>query len=185
MDKALGQNWKLANSAWLILSLFGMAWIGFIIIGCKAREKKWIITGIVYAVVINFLFYGIYTVNYIVADTCLLLWALAIIVSIIHSVLANRKYLICREILVTSGSLKRSKAEERAAIRKRYEERGVIKPQREDGKVDINRGFDSVEEFYEAAEIKPHIAAKLDEKLVCEEKKEEGQDGRKGRILDI
>ena len=47
-----GKKWERKNSLWVIWSLFGFSSISFLNIGIKAKEKKWIITGIIYFVVL-------------------------------------------------------------------------------------------------------------------------------------
>ena len=47
-----GKKWERQNSLWVIWSFFGFSSISFLNIGIKTKEKKWIITGIIYFVVL-------------------------------------------------------------------------------------------------------------------------------------
>lgn len=88
-----GKKWERKNSLWVIWSFFGFSSISFLNIGIKAKEKKWIITGIIYFVV---LWGGMIIVGdmpgkagEILADAMMILY----IVSIVHPFLVRKSYL--------------------------------------------------------------------------------------------
>ena len=118
--------WILLNSAWTLFSFVGGAWIGFLIIGIKSKEKKWIITAAVYFAVLwgAFIVVGA-TANEVAAA----IYFLIILISIIHSFLANRKYLICRKVLldINKDQIKKQKQNERDKIIKHYKVKNTAK----------------------------------------------------------
>lgn len=88
-----GKKWERKNSLWIIWSLFGFSSISFLNIGIKAKEKKWIITGIIYFVVLwgGMIIAGDMPgkAGEILADAMMILY----IVSIVHPFLVRKSYL--------------------------------------------------------------------------------------------
>ncbi len=128
-QRSLG--WKLLNSAWILLAFIGGAWIGFFLIGIKTKENKWIKTGFIYAVILWGSFIGMVgtpTENFSLMGICALIWLLTILVSIIHSCVANREYLICREVLLDAKLKQNEYQQMRDKIVRKYEEEGIIPP---------------------------------------------------------
>lgn len=125
-QKSLG--WKLLNSAWILFSFVGGAWIGFLIIGRKAKEPKWTKMGLIYAIVlwVTFLI-GVETPTESAISTIgILLWFLIYMFSIVHSFIANKKYLVCREILIVANQDEIDKQQMREEIIQHYKEEGII-----------------------------------------------------------
>lgn len=88
-----GKKWERKNSLWVIWSLFGFSSISFLNIGIKAKEKKWIITGIIYFVVLwgGMIISGDMSgkAGEMLADAMVILY----IVSIVHPFLVRKSYL--------------------------------------------------------------------------------------------
>lgn len=88
-----GKKWERKNSLWVIWSFFGFSSISFLNIGIKAKEKKWIITGIIYFVVLwgGMIIAGDMPekAGEILADAMMILY----IVSIVHPFLVRKSYL--------------------------------------------------------------------------------------------
>lgn len=117
-------GWKLLNSTWILLSFIGGAWIGFLIIGRKAKEPKWTKMGLIYAVVLWVTFL-IGTVTPM-ANIGMWLYCLAGMCSIVHSFIANKKYLVCREILVRATQDEINKQQMKEKIIQHYKEEGSV-----------------------------------------------------------
>jgi len=95
-----GRTWENGNSLWLIWSfIMFLNFIPFFWIGVRAKQKKWLVFGLVYFMFCFFspvLFVGID----IYANTSTSLMLIAWIVSIIHAFLSRKEYLIRREIII-------------------------------------------------------------------------------------
>lgn len=107
-----GKKWERQNSLWVIWSFFGFSSISFLNIGIKTKEKKWIITGIIYFVV---LWGGIIIagdasgkVGEILSDVVAILY----IVSIVHTFLVRKSYLKKYDMILRNNEveLEREKA---------------------------------------------------------------------------
>ncbi len=89
-----GKSWERKNSLWIIWSFFGLAGVGFTIIGSKTKEKKWIVCGIVYLISLigGLFFVDLFDgeIGEILADV----YALLYIASIVHCFIAKKRYLI-------------------------------------------------------------------------------------------
>lgn len=121
-------GWKLLNSTWILLSFIGGAWIGFLIIGRKAKEPKWTKMGLIYVVVLWVTFL-IGTVTPI-ANIGMWLYCLAGMCSIVHSFIVNKKYLVCREILITADQDEINKQQMKEKIIQHYKEESVSNSQK-------------------------------------------------------
>lgn len=117
-------GWKLLNSAWILLSFIGGAWIGFLIIGRKAKEPKWTKMGLIYAIALwGTLLIGVETP---ISNIGMCLYILTWMFSIVHSFIANKKFLICREILATTNQDELDKQKMKEKIIQHYKEEGII-----------------------------------------------------------
>lgn len=124
-------GWKLLNSAWILLSFVGGAWIGFLLIGQKTKKTKWVKAGLIYAVILWVSFIGTIALAaeyYSLMGVCVMIWSVTIWVSIIHSFIANREYLISREVLLDAQLNQNEYQKMRDEIVREYEEEGVIPP---------------------------------------------------------
>lgn len=83
------------NSMWVILSVFGMAWLGFIIIGKKTKTVNWIKQGAIYGIIIlgTLLLMVLLSSNSKVIFLLFIIEILTIGVSVFHSIKANNVYL--------------------------------------------------------------------------------------------
>ena len=83
-----GSGWELRNSAWVLLSFVGLAWIGFFIIGKQAQNKKWLMMGGIYAAILIITFF-------LVAkwDVFVYVWMIAVLASIVHSFMVRKQFL--------------------------------------------------------------------------------------------
>jgi DNA uptake protein ComE-like DNA-binding protein len=94
-------SWKLKKSLWVLPSLIGLAWVGFLHIGRKAVDKKWRIAGIVYA----FLQIGPFVMDILflkesnpMYNKLIDFWMAIYFVGIIHSIITIKPYLrFCEE----------------------------------------------------------------------------------------
>lgn len=89
-----GKKWERKNSRWTLWSIFLLAGVGFIKIGHRAKEKKWIAIGIFYLV---FLWGGLY-IDGILDEKAMEIYSMiyfaVYIGSIVHSFVAKKTYLI-------------------------------------------------------------------------------------------
>ncbi len=90
-----GLGWELRNSAWVLLSFVGLAWIGFFIIGKQAQNKKWLMVGGIYAAILIITFF-------LVAkwDIFVYIWMIVVLASIIHSFIVRKQFLKERDIIL-------------------------------------------------------------------------------------
>lgn len=90
-------TWKLKKSAWVLLSFFGLAWLGISYAGKKAQNQRWRIAGGVYAV----LQIGTFLACLCISSHSALygkmvdLWAAVYFLGVIHSFIILRMYLKC------------------------------------------------------------------------------------------
>ena len=88
-----GKKWERKNSMWVLWSIFLLAGVGFIKIGRKAKEKKWIVTGIFYLL---FLWGGLFLVDILDEKTMeiySMVYLAVYVGSIVHSFIAKKSYL--------------------------------------------------------------------------------------------
>lgn len=119
---------KLLNSVWILFSFIGGAWIGFLIIGKRAKEPKWIKLSLIYAIGLwgTFLI-GMCTPSGSDIGTAFgMTWMGLILVSIVHSFVVNRKYLICREILEDAKQDQKDQEKLKEEIVQHYKQKGII-----------------------------------------------------------
>ena len=97
-----GKSWELLHSLWIgwtILTLGLFNWIAFVYIGIRAKQRKWILWGLLYSGPFLFsIFYGPEAPEWLVnlgVALELLLWA----VSILHAFIARKEYLLRLEAL--------------------------------------------------------------------------------------
>lgn len=89
-----GKKWERKNSRWILWSIFSLAGIGFIKIGHKAEEKKWVAIGIFY---LAFLWGGVFLFDILdgtAAESYSVIYSGGYIVSIVHSFMVKKTYLI-------------------------------------------------------------------------------------------
>lgn len=89
-----GKKWERKNSLWILWSLFTLAGVGFIKIGRKAKEKKWIAIGIFYLI---FLWGSLFVVDILdekAMETYSMIYCVVYIGSIVHSFIVKKSYLI-------------------------------------------------------------------------------------------
>ena len=90
-------TWKLKKSAWVLLSFFGLAWLGISYAGKKAQNQRWRIAGGVYAV----LQIGTFLACLCISSHSALygkmvdLWAAVYFLGVIQSFIILRMYLKC------------------------------------------------------------------------------------------
>ena len=90
-------TWKLKKSAWVLLSFFGLAWLGISYAGKKTQNQRWRIAGGVYAVLqigtfLACLYISSHSALY---DKMVDLWAAVYFLGVIHSFIILRMYLKC------------------------------------------------------------------------------------------
>lgn len=90
-------TWKLKKSAWVLLSFFGLAWLGISYAGKKAQNQRWRIAGGVYAVlqIGTFLACLCISSHSALYDKMVDLWAAVYFLGVIHSFIILRMYLKC------------------------------------------------------------------------------------------
>lgn len=90
-------TWKLKKSAWVLLSFFGLAWLGISYAGKKAQNQRWRIAGGVYAVLQIGTFLACLCISSQSAlyDKMVDLWAAVYFLGVIHSFIILRMYLKC------------------------------------------------------------------------------------------
>ncbi|MDP4144458.1 MAG: hypothetical protein Q8936_08260 [Bacillota bacterium] len=100
-----GTSWEVKKSLWIILSfILFLNGIGIFYAGLKVKAKKWITYGIVYTAIgwITFPLVGSIgnNIRYVfIADMALGTYLISFFVSIIHSFLIRKEYLIRAEII--------------------------------------------------------------------------------------
>ncbi len=89
-----GRKWEKKNSRWTLWSIFLLAGVGFIKIGRRAKEKKWIVIGVFYLV---FLWGGLCIVDILDEKTMeiySMIYFAVYIGSIVHSFIVKKSYLL-------------------------------------------------------------------------------------------
>lgn len=120
-----GMGWEFFNSWWILLSFFALSWIGFFIIGRRARQKKWIVMGIIFCLLQFVLFFFIPKSNTMMKDIIMTIWCAAYIAGIILSFALRKKYLICRDVLLNARIAEKDDQQLRASVVRDYEKQGV------------------------------------------------------------
>lgn len=105
-----GRKWERKNSLWIIWSFFTLACAGFAYIGIRAKEKKWVIAGIIYFAT---LWGGIIALGQVESEATVeiisALWSLCYIVSIAHSFSVKKQYLIKWDKILIEQKLENEK----------------------------------------------------------------------------
>ena len=135
-------KWEIKNSLYILFSLFGAGYAAFFYIGRKTKQRKWVITGCILAVITivmlaaylyldSFIFRYIqwqYNLEHIIIP---LYW----IATIFYSFLVRREYLLRLEALQTIG------ADETAELKKR-----IKNEYRLDSTPEVNTGSHNTEQ---------------------------------------
>lgn len=93
-----GKKWEMAHSVWMIWVFFPFAltaFISFVYVGIKMKQRKWIVAGIIYfAIMAQYFFYfSNYPIDHLYFDISMGIILTGWIVSCMHAVLARREYL--------------------------------------------------------------------------------------------
>ena len=84
-----GKGWEFAKYWWHpVLCFVGLAWISFVYMGVKTKNKKWIIEGVIYCIILH----SVITGNPITVALYMMMWA----VSLVRVSLVRREYLMKR-----------------------------------------------------------------------------------------
>lgn len=145
-----GKKWEILNSWWILTAFVFFGFIGFFYIGATAKQKKWKISGAIYL--------GIWIFSIIIiqsTDLSLTLFALGWVISIVHSLLVRKQYLIRREYIVKN---KVGEKEENAKLARMQQE---IRKEYEGDSVAVDRLRESIEECVESSEIQPKAIQKV------------------------
>lgn len=114
-----GFFWEIWNSLWILLSFWWIPWAGFLYIGKRARNRKWTMYAVIYAV-LELLMFILCGFNYMPT-----LGAVGLIVlyvsGIVYSFLVRKEYLIAREYIITSGIEELENERLRESIRNSFE----------------------------------------------------------------
>lgn len=116
-----GVGWELLNSWWVLFSFFALSWIGFFIVGKRARQKNWTVMGVVFCILQFGLLFLISDSN----DIIMMIWFAAYIAGIIMSFSVRKKYLICRDVLLNARIPEKDDQQLRASIVQSYQKQGV------------------------------------------------------------
>lgn len=206
--------WKVINSAWICLSLIGMGWVGFLIIGSKSNNTRWKKLGIKYGIIQMFLFFSIAILpNGSSRNSATYLWLMVIFINFIHSIIINRYYLDYKARASKNNINKLDDVEIKPIDINNCTEDdlanlpgiSVVQAKKAIQHREMNGMYISLEQFYEITEIKPHFIAKLKNMLSCsynedtyrevvsndnkedmrDKDAKEDSDKSRGRILDI
>ena len=117
-----GKIWETTNSLWIIWSFIcALNYVGFFWIGIRARQKKWIFTGVVYFIIL-FIFpmvgFRLSGDNGFIGGMVALIYLAGYIVCIVHSFRVRNEYLIRREALLDSFNANKDKYRDK--IRDQY-----------------------------------------------------------------
>jgi DNA uptake protein ComE-like DNA-binding protein len=100
------KEWERKNSRWIIASFFLFGFAGFFYIGSKAKQKKWIIAGSLYAILFAIVFLLQYINNEIGGKIYIYYSAISMVYyvcSIVHSFLVRKEYLLRLEAIQITG----------------------------------------------------------------------------------
>lgn len=101
-----GKKWERRNSLWVIWSLLGFSSISFLSIGLKVKEKKWIIIGVMYFIII---WGGMALLGNVQGQTGEILADVIMVVyiwSIVHTFLVRKSYLKKYDEILRNDELK-------------------------------------------------------------------------------
>lgn len=166
-----GKKWERKNSMWILWSIFLLAGVGFIKIGRKAKEKKWIAIGIFYLVflLLGPCISGVF--NEAVMEVYVTLFFLVYIGSIVHSFLVKKAYLIKydkvlhkQEIELEEEKIKRNiQEQELIQQRKNIELKKMERLKEYEQLKDDNEQIDTVDEIEQENERNDSFENKIKE----------------------
>lgn len=141
-----GMAWEILNSWWIAFSVVSCSWIGFFIIGSKAKQKKWKMMGVLF-LILQFgvlLAVGITDVQGILSDILVVIWLGAYVSGIILSFTQRKEYLLCRDVLINVRLDERNQQKLRNTVIRNYEQQGIVDPQTIASFSSDRQTFDSV-----------------------------------------
>ncbi|MBR3439204.1 MAG: helix-hairpin-helix domain-containing protein [Clostridia bacterium] len=102
-------QWEMKNSLYILLAFIWAGYVGFFYIGRKAKQKKWVITGLIYAVIIFVSFFGMCWFPDHNEESVLYDISMAIVffywpVTLIHLFAVRKEYLLRLEALQAMGA---------------------------------------------------------------------------------
>lgn len=126
-----GAAWEILNSWWVAFSVVACSWIGFFIIGSKAKQKKWKMMGVLFLILQFgvFLAIGIINVKGILSNILIMIWLGAYVSGIILSFRERKEYLLCRDVLISVRLDERSQQKLRNTVIRNYEQQGIVDAQ--------------------------------------------------------
>ncbi|KAB2952685.1 helix-hairpin-helix domain-containing protein [Heliorestis acidaminivorans] len=118
-----GKMWEFMNSFWMLwlftLGIFN--WISFLYIGFRAKQKKWMLYGLAYA--IPFMIMMMADANESLSELGATLALLIFLISLIHGFIARKEYLLRLEALQESKGQRMAEMKEKIASQ--YNPNGV------------------------------------------------------------
>lgn len=168
--------WKVINSAWICLSLIGMGWVGFLIIGKNINNAKWKKLGKRYGIIQVTLFFSIAILpNGSLRNIAAYLWIMIVFISFIHSIIINKDYLDYKARASKNNINKLDDVKIKPIDINNCTEDdlanlpgiSVVQAKKAIQYRERNGMYVSLEQFYEITEIKPHFIAKLKNMLSC------------------
>lgn len=114
-----GPRWEILHSLWIAwtFTLGFFNWVAFFYIGIRARQRKWILWGLVYAIpfILSMAFVERPAFDGWVGDLAVALTLILGVISIIHAFTIRKEYLLRLE------ALQRSEIDTNAALRQRIQ----------------------------------------------------------------
>lgn len=129
-----GKKWEILNSLWIVWSfVIFLNYIGFFWIGKRAKQKKWILFGFLYFIIV-FLEFLIPMYNLTEDMTVLkgiieLIWFVSWILSIIHSFWIRQEYLVRREAVINNQGTYNVAFREKVLNNNKKKEGSILKKQ--------------------------------------------------------
>ncbi len=94
-EEPSNRNWRLINSLWIILTFtILLNWVAFLYTGINVRQRKWILSGIIYALPLTLLVLFLSIANDLAVGLIAILMLITSVISIIHAFMIRSEYLI-------------------------------------------------------------------------------------------
>lgn len=188
---------QIINSMWIGLTVVGMGWIGFLLVGKKGENKKWTRAGVFYAVAqCSLLFLIAILENGTLRTNIAIAWIILAFVTFVHAMIIRSDYINRRRRILTGISdenikpayidksdLKETEIEDEAehiedgwtldvnccAEKELVKLPGisVVQAKKAVEYREKNGGFSSMTEFYKVIDLKPHFVVQNKNHLVC------------------